>query len=177
MALRTEEEKERVTTGARKQLAEGTWAEVMTVFGYTNPKAPRTHLEEFARLKAFFEKAGYLNLAKFAEIVAFEEQQNNVSMSYNLSMRPRGGSPIQFMMTPDIMVGTRGGVEGAAVWLQKLEEAIPDAVPESVQIFDKIFGEAIEFLSKPGQKTTLEEMARKVFLEEETSPEPDQSVQ
>jgi hypothetical protein len=170
MTPRSEEERTRITGAARKQLAEGTWGEVMAVFGYPNPRAPRTSPEEFKRFKAFYESLGYPNLAKFAETVAFEEQQNNVTMSYNLSMRTRSGNPAEFLMTPDIMVGTRWGIEGAAVWLKNLSEVIPEAIPETVQIFEKVFGEALKFLAQPGRKVTLDQMVEHVVAGTELPP-------
>lgn len=171
-----DERRRLVAEGARKQLADGTWPQVMMVFGYPTPKAPRVAEEEFDRLKAFYEQAKYPNLAVFVDLVRFAEKENGVTMSFNLSTRRRlvpGDAPevttesvALLFSSRDILVGTRYGVEGAAVWLKNFSEAIPHMAPESVQVMDKIFGEAIEHFQGPSRKTTVAEMAKAAILGE-----------
>lgn len=166
---------------ARKQLAEGTWPQVMTVFGYDNPKAPRKADGEIARIKKLFEEASCPNMATFIELVRFEEQERQVTRSFNLSMCGRltpGDVPLTptnaalLFSTPDILVGTRNGIEGAIDWFKNFSEAIPKMMPESVQIFDKIFGDAVVFLQGPSRKTTVEDMIQSVVSDEDVSSEP-----
>lgn len=171
-----EEGRRLVAEGARKQLADGTWPQVMMVFGYPTPKAPLTSDEEFARIKALYEQAACPNMAAFIEMVRFSEKEHCVSMSFNLSMRRRltpGEAPeptsenaMLLFSCPDILVGTRYGVEGAAVWFKNFSEAIPRLAPESAQVMDKIFGEAIEFLKGPSRKTNVAEMFKSAVLGE-----------
>ncbi len=165
-----------VVEGARKQLANGTWPQVMAVFGYPTPKAPRTTDEEFARLKVFYEQKNCMAMAKFIDLVRFTEKENGITMSFNLSMRlrPKPGekpepTPENIMLLfscPDILVGTRGGVEGAAVWFKNLSEATPRMAPESLQVVEKIFGKAVEILQDPSNKVPASEMFQSVFLDE-----------
>ncbi len=171
-----EERRRLVAKGARKQLAEGTWPQVMMVFGYPTPKAPITADEEFARLKTFYEQASCPNMAAFIDMVRFAEKENGMSMSFNLSLRRRltpGEAPettpenaMLLFLCPDILVGTRWGIEGAAIWFKNFSEAIPQLVPESVQVMDKIFGEAVEFLKRPSHKTNVAEMFKSAVLGE-----------
>ncbi|MDB5225242.1 MAG: hypothetical protein JWL87_194 [Candidatus Adlerbacteria bacterium] len=153
-----------VAEAAQKQLTDGTWPQVMKVFGYQNPKAPRVPDEEFARLKALYEQAACPNLAAFVDLVRFKEKERDVTMSFNLSLRLRLASGADnaalILSSPDIMVGTRYGIEGAAVWLKNFFEAVPDSAPESVQLMDKIFGEAVEFLQGTPRQATLEDMVK-----------------
>lgn len=160
MDQKDQEERQRlVVEGARKQLDEGTWPQVMMVFGYPTPKAPPTVDEEFIRLKVLYEQASCPNMAAFIGIVWFAEKENGVSMSFNLSMRRRltpGEAPeptaenaMLLFSCPDILVGTRYGVEGAMVWFKNFSEAISRLAPESVQVMDKVFGEAVEFFKGP----------------------------
>lgn len=177
MDTKDQEERRRlVVEGARKQLAEGTWPQVMMVFGYPTPKAPLTSDDEFTRLKALYEQAGCTNMAAFVDMVRFQEKEHGVSMSFNLSMRRRltpGEAPeptaenaMLLFSCPDILVGTRRGVEGAAVWFKNFSEAIPKLAPESLQVMDKIFGEAIGFLKGPSRKTNVAEMFKSAVLGE-----------
>lgn len=171
-----EERRRLVAEGARKQLADETWPQVMMVFGYPTPKSPLTADEEFTRLKTFYEQAACPNMATFIDMVRFSEKEHGVSMSFNLSMRRRitpGEAPestlenaMLLFSCPDILVGTRYGVEGAAVWLKNFSEAVPRLAPESVQFMDKIFGEAIEFLKGPSRKTNVAEMFKSDVLGE-----------
>ncbi|MDB5188208.1 MAG: hypothetical protein JWO50_728 [Candidatus Kaiserbacteria bacterium] len=165
--------------GARKQLAEGTWPKVMTVFEYLNPKAPRTPAEEFARLKSFYEHAALPNMTVFVDLLSFAEKEHNVTISYNLSMcwrhLPENAPPesitteeaMAFLSCPDVLVGTRNGSEGAAVWLRHFSEAIPKIAPEPIQVWDKIFGEAVELLKKQPRKVSIEDIVNAVFLGED----------
>ena len=177
MDPKEESEKRRrlIVEGARKQLAEGTWPEVMMVFVYRNAKAPRTPDAEFARLKELFEQASCLNIAAFIELARFQEKEHGVTTSFNLSMRRRlvpNEAPltlenaILLLSCPDILVGTRRGIEGAAVWFKSFSEAIPHVPPESLQVMDKIFGEAVEFLKGPSREATVGEMFRSAILGE-----------
>lgn len=162
--------------GARKHLANGTWPQVMAIFAYPTPRAPRTPEEEFARLKDIYEKANLPAMARFLELVQFDEAARGFSMSYNLSTRGRfapGDAPdltaenlLQFFLSRDILVGTRGGIEGAAVWFNNFAEALPKLVPESTLVMDKIFEEAVPLLEGPGRETSLAEMFEAVVTGE-----------
>jgi hypothetical protein len=150
-----EDRRAKLIEGARKQLAEGTWPKVMAIFGYTTPRAVLRSKEEFGGIKAVFEKAGCTNLAAFTDLVFMDEKRKGVPMSFNLSMSGRfsPGDPeatvaASIFSCPDIMVGTRGGIESAF---------------ESMQIFDKIFGEAIEHMKSPPESTSVEKMLEEVF--------------
>ncbi len=176
MEVDEKEDHRRIAEGARRRLAEGTWPQVVAVFGYANPNAPRTPEEEFIRLGAVYAQVACPNLVRFIELLRFTEQEHGVTMSFNLSLRRRlvpGDAPeptaetVMFLFScPDILVGTRGGVEGAAVWLKNFSEAIPSLPPESVQMMDKIFGEAVEVLTGPSRATTVQEMFESVVLGE-----------
>lgn len=175
-----------VVEGARKQLAEGTWPQVMMVFGYRNPKAPRATDIEFVRLKMLYEQATCPNMAAFVELVRFQEKEHNVTMSFNLSMRrrlvpgeasePTSETAMLLFSCPDILVGTRYGMEGAVVWFKNFFEAMPNLAPESLQVMDKIFGEALEFLKGPSRTTTVGEMFKSAVLcEDDALKTPDVS--
>ncbi|PIR86391.1 hypothetical protein COU13_01210 [Candidatus Kaiserbacteria bacterium CG10_big_fil_rev_8_21_14_0_10_43_70] len=167
-----EERRRLAAEDAREQLADGTWPQVMVVYGYTNPSAPRVPDEEFTRLKALYEQAACPNVATFIELVRFVEKEHGVTMSFNLSLRRRlvpGEVPETttenarlYFSCPDILVGTRGGVEGAMVWFKNFYEAIGIVPSESAQVMDKIFGEAVEFLKGPSRETNNEEMFKSV---------------
>jgi len=172
------EKRQRLAAMALKQLAEGTWPQVMAVFAYPNPKAPRIDDAEFVRLRTLYQQANCSNMAAFVDLVRFKERERNVTMSFNLSMRRRvipGGpqaptaeNPPHLFLCPDILVGTRFGTEGAVVWFQRFAEGIPSAVPESIQVMDKIFGEAIEVITKgSSRKTTLADMVRSALGEKD----------
>lgn len=168
-----EERRKLAAESARKHLAEGTWPEVMAVFGYLNPRAPKVPEQEFARLKTFYEQAKCPNIAAVVELVRLKEQEAGVTISFNLSLRRRsvpGEAPEPtsenaqlFFSCPDILVGTRRGVEGAAVWFKNFSEAIPQLAPESIQMMDKIFGEALVLLKGPSRKSTVGEMMDSVL--------------
>ncbi len=163
-----EERRKLAGESARKHLAEGTWPEVMAVFGYQNTRAPKVPAEEFDRLKALYEQANCPNMVAMIELLRLKEQEAGVTMSFNLSLRRRmvpGEAPEAtsenawlFFSCPDILVGTRRGVEGAAVWFKNFSEAIPQLAPESIQMMDKIFGEALVFLKGPSHTSTVGEM-------------------
>ncbi len=177
-----EERRRHRAESARKQLADGTWPQVMMVFAYMNPKAPRIPGEEFDRLTAFYEQAACANMVQFIELLRSAETERDVTMSFNFSMRRRlvpGDAPEAtpenarlLFSCPDILVGTRTGTEGAAVWLKNFSEAMPSLVPESVQVIDKIFGEAIPFLKGSYRPVTLEELFRSAILGEDGAVEP-----
>lgn len=151
-----EERRRLVAEASRKQLAEGTWPQVMAIFRYPTPRAPRKSDNEIDLLKNIFEKADLKNMGTFVELVRLEERRMNMSMSFNFSMNRRlakgealtSENALAFFLCPDILVGTRGGKEGAFTWLEHFTQAMADAVPEAVQIFEKIFGEAGEILKK-----------------------------
>lgn len=173
---KTEERRRLVTEGARKQLAEGTWPQVMGVFGYRNPNGPRVLDEEFLRLKALYEQAACQNMAAFIELVRFQEKEHGVTMSFSLSTRRRlvpGEAPeptkenaMLLFSSRDVLVGTRFGVEGAVVWFKNFSEAMPNLVSETVQVMDKIFGEALEFFKGPSRSTTVGDMLKSAVLGE-----------
>jgi len=181
----TEEEekrKKRLVEKARKQLAEGTWPQVMAVFGYSNPNASQTTKEEYLRLKVVYEQAACPNIVQFLELLYFTEKEHRSTMSFNLSMRrrlvpgevlePTLDNFVSFLSCPDVLVGTRGGSKGAAAWLKNFSEAMPNLAPESVQVMDKIFGEALEFLRGPSRTTTVDEMLKSAVLGEGEILEP-----
>lgn len=169
MDLKQKEERRKlVAEHARKQLADGSWPEVMAVFAYPTPRAPRVEVAEWERLKGSFEAQKLHNMSAFVGLALMDEQAHNVTMSYNFSMRRRDEPDISkltpqnvmaFLGTPDILVGTRMGIEGAYVWLKNFSEAMIDAIPEAVQVFDKIFGEAVAKMQGPSTNMTLGEMA------------------
>lgn len=168
MSKEQEERYALVAERARKQLETGTWPQVMMVFGYTNPRPPRVPEEEFEKLKTFYEQAGCQNMALFIQLVRFEEAKYNVTMSFNLSMCPRPQSEnteptaedvMVTFATPDILVGTRNGVVGAIDWFRKTSEDLSKVPPEAVQVFDKIFSEAVQVLKNPGKEATLADIA------------------
>ncbi len=177
-----EERRRLVTEGARKKLAEKTWPEVMMVFGYPTPKAKFHSDEEVANLRATFEKAGCPNIVVFIDLVRFQEKQAGVPMSFNFSLRRRDipydvegpmttQKAIAMLSCPDILVGTRWGKEAAFKWLENCSKTIPELVPESVQVMDKIFGEAIEFLRSHSGHTTDVRGLIDIALGEEELPE------
>ncbi len=163
-----EELQKRIGERHRKQLDEGTWPEVMGVFLFKNPLAVRTREEDFAQLKAFFEKAHYPAIAEFVDMLRFFEREHDVTISFNFSMRtrisneskppPTAENVRSVLSTPDILIGTRNGVEGAAKWLQNLTAAVPYLSPESVQVMDKIFAEAVVVLKGPAHPISLESL-------------------
>ncbi|HEY5382963.1 MAG TPA: hypothetical protein VIJ88_00160 [Candidatus Paceibacterota bacterium] len=150
---------------AKIQLAEKTWPQVMAVFEYSNPRAPQKSDEEFSRIKNLLEKATCINMAAFIDMVQFEEKRCGVTKSFNLSLCKRltpGEAPsptINAMLScPDILVGTRNGVEGAMDWFNNFSKGMTQLAPESIQIFDKIFGEAVDVLAGPTLKAAIGEM-------------------
>ncbi len=163
-----EELRRLVVEGARKTLAEKTWPRVMAIFAYPTPKAPRASDAEFDRLKNFYEQSNCPHIAAFVDHVRFFEKEHSMSMSFSLSLRrrntpddttvPTPENVVEFFSTPDILVGTRGGSEGAAVWLKNFSEAVPQLVPESVQVMDKIFGEVLSKLQEP--PASMEELSK-----------------
>ncbi len=162
-----------VEAGARKLLADGTWPEVVALYSYENPMAPRVHVEEYERLQSIFAAAGLDHLVKFVEIVAFNEQAHNVTMSFKLILRQRvtaeelakmtAEEMVKFLDTPDILIGSNREVEGAAIWLNNLAETMSAEVPEMIQVIDKIFGQANKYLSIPDEQRTLSEMFERLF--------------
>lgn len=167
------EQRRLVEAGARKLLADGTWPEVVALYSYENPMAPRVPAEEYERLKGIFNAAKLPNLVKFVEIVAFNEQAHNVTMSFKLTLQQRmtaeelakttAEEMVKFLNTPDILVGSNRDVEGAAIWLNNLAETMSAEVPEMIQVIDKIFGQANKFLSIPDEQKTLSEMFERLF--------------
>ncbi len=174
-----EERRRLVAEAARKQLADGTWPQVMAVFGYPNPKAPRTSDEEFARLKMFYEEVACPNIAAFVELVCFAEKENGMTMSFNFSMRrrlvsgdapePTAESAMRLLTSPDLLVGTRRRVEGAAIWLKSFSEVMSTFATESIQVMDKIFGEAVELFKEPSHRMTAQEMFESVVFGKDES--------
>ena len=168
MVQQDEEQVRLAIEGARKQLESKTWPEVMAVFQYRNPKALRTSDEDFAELIAFYKKSVYPNMAACIEIVQFQEKRLGIPMSFNLSLRrrdvpgevtdPTTKDVLAFMIVPDILVGTRRGIEGAFVWFKNFSEVVSKAPPEVVQVMEKIMGEAVAMLHGPSHETTLGEM-------------------
>jgi hypothetical protein len=63
-------------------------------------------------------------------------------------------------LCPDVLVGTRRGVDGAAIWLATFSQVVPTLAPETVQVMDKVFGEALVFLRGTTQSVTLEELLK-----------------
>ncbi len=161
MMSKATEDAERTIENARKRLKDGTWPQVMAVFFYPNPKAPRVQDEEFLRLQSFYENASLPNMALFIEIVQFMEKECGVTMSFNFSLCNRrnqgdlgdsemtSGHATLYFGTRDLLVGTRGGVEGAMVWFRNISEGISMIAPELLQILDKIFGEAVGIVRRP----------------------------
>ena len=177
------ERKRLVVEGARKQLDTGTWPQVMGVFGYKNPNAPRTPDEEYDRLKCLFERALCPNMVQFIEWLRFAEAENHVTMSYNFSMswrltaedKPTGTLNDARLLfgCPDVLVGTRSGVEGAAVWLRNFSQAMTMMAPEPLQVMDKIFGEAVALLLREsGRWVSVEDMFRSAVLGEKDALAP-----
>jgi hypothetical protein len=106
-------------------------------------------------------------MAAFVDLVRFAEKERSTTMSFNLSLRRRlvpGNAPeptpenASLLFSPDILVGTRRGTEGAAVWLKNFSEVVPNMAHETVQIMDKIFGEAVALLQGSAQEMTVEDM-------------------
>lgn len=171
MNKRTREEQRRlVGEHARKQLDEGTWPEVMGVFLYKNPMAARMSEADFAQLKGFYENAQCLGVAEFVDILRFLEIEHGVTISFNFSMRsrisreskppPTAEKVRAFFATPDILVGTRNGVAGAAKWLINLSAAVPHLAPEAVQVMDKVFAEAVLVLKGPAHPVSAEDLLK-----------------
>lgn len=179
-----EERKTRVAAQSRKTLEEKTWPQVMAVFGYQNNKVKRHSSEEFAHLKQKFESAKCPHIVAFIDIVVFDEKQYDVSMSYNLSMRrrlapgdaePSPENVMQFFSCPDILVGTRYGVESAFHWFTNLSRAAEQMPPESMQVFNEILGEALAFLRGPRSISTVGEMLH-TALTGEDMPRPEKDT-
>jgi hypothetical protein len=158
-----EKHRQKIAEGARKQLAMGTWPQVMAVFAYPTPKAPRHSDEEVAPLKQALEEAGLKNMSLFFDLARLDEQRLGVPMSYNLSVNRRlaqgevlnSENAWAFLLCPDVLVGTRWGLDASFEWFKNFIDAIPRLVPESLQVFDKVFGEANEHLKATGEQTTL----------------------
>ncbi len=146
-------------------LANGTWPQVLAVFGYDNPRAPRVHPETYQRLQDVFQAAGCAQIAAFAGLVSIEERARGVTMSFNFSLckRRRPGnledseeSQMDHLATPDMLIGTRKGVEGAAVWLETFAATLASQLPpESIQFMDKIFGEAVACMRAQSQQLSF----------------------
>lgn len=151
---------------ARERLAEGTWPQVVAVFGYRNPDVPRATKETFFELRRIYSEVECPNFVAFVSSVEFEESRHNTSMSFKLSMIRRGSSksdlqdPLRSIWCLDVLVGTRSGAKTAVGWLKNFAESIPHLPPEGLQFMDKIFGEAVAQLSAPSQVTSYAEMAR-----------------
>lgn len=184
MSTIEDDRRAKATKAATKQLADGTWPQVITVYGYKNPRAPRVPDEDYARLKTLFERAGFPNLAAFTACVQMEEKVCDVTLSFNVSLcrrrTPEGASDTDrdladFESTPDMLVGTRGGVEGAAVWLHKWSWTMAQVGSEVAQVVDKIFGEVVVALGRPPQTLTTAEMLA-VALGEQDMPEPPEPI-
>lgn len=166
---------------SRKQLEDGTWPQVLAVFAYQTPRAPLQSADAFAVLKQHFDTRGLANFSAFTDLVVMEERLNGVSMSFNLSMRrrdiPKDLSPAQLAMsmlsTPDILVGTRWGVESAYHWLRNLTQAAEQLPEESFRVFDKVFGEALEHLKGVGKPTSLAQMLEEVMTPSVAGPAAD----
>lgn len=161
---------------ARKRLAEGTWPEVMQVFGYPNVNVPRASNGAFEQLANYFADAQYANLAKFVQRLQIVEQDMEVTMSFNLSLRgrsvpgtehPTAENVARFLMVPDILMGTRWGMRGAFDWLKDLSERVSTMLPESLQILDKVIGEAVVMLANPLRQSTIGEMLESVLGDDE----------
>ena len=148
----TQNQKDAALLSAKKQLEEGTWPEVMTIFGYPTPRSPRASDEEFQKLQDLFRGLSLHNIANFTEGLQLKEKELNVSLSYNLSLRYRtvsGSVEVsqksveQLFACPEILVGTRRGMEGAFVWFNNLSQAMTTPIPIWAFIMDKIFGRYI----------------------------------
>lgn len=161
------ERRHRMATNAAVHLANGTWPQVLAVFGYENPRAPRVGPETYERLKDTFERAGCVQVAAFAGLVSMQEKERGVTMSFNVSLckRRRPGnvqdndeSLTDDLATPDMLIGTRKGVEGAAVWLEKFAAQLIQMPPESIEFMDKVFGEAVACMLKHSQRLSLDDL-------------------
>ncbi len=183
MKNRKDDERRRlVAESSQKQLADGTWPAVMMVFGYFNPSATRTLDSKFDLLRKFYERAKCTNMVVFLDMVRFSEAEHATTVSFNFSMcwrLVRGKIPeftaknaAYFMSTPDILVGSRGGPIGAAFWLKKFTETMPSLAPESIQVMDKIFGEANRFLVGPSRTMTITDMFKYAVGEGEALKPP-----
>jgi hypothetical protein len=163
-----EERRKRMATNSAAHLANGTWPQVLSVFGYENPRAPRVDPETYQKLRNVFEAAGCAQIAAFAGLVSIEERARGMTMSFNFSLcRRRQPGNVQdseeslmdHLGTPDMLIGTRKGVEGAAVWLEKFASTLASQLPpESIQFMDKIFGEAVACMLARSQRLTLEDL-------------------
>lgn len=169
---------------SQKETVSKSYPKVLTVFGYTNPKAPKTEALEFDRLIALFQKINCHNVAKFIESIRFEETQRNVTMSYNFVLCPRDitlnketslDEAMSFFQQSDFLVGTRRGVEGAMVFFKKLAEFVESLDQEHLQFTDGIFSEALVYFCGNVEKTSLTELAEIAFgenLPQETTTFP-----
>ncbi len=165
-----EERQKHLIESSRKQLADGTWPQVMMVWGYKNPRAPRISDEQYACIKEFFLKENCPAMAEFVDLLQFVEKEHNVTMSFNFSMQRRappeesGTVPeiivLSVLHCPDVLVGTRNGIQGAGIWLKNFSEAIPKLPTEAVQIMNKIFSEAVIFIRGSSKVMPFEELLR-----------------
>jgi hypothetical protein len=172
------DQKEAQRAALQNQLDTGTWPAVMMVFGYNCPNAARHSDQEFAELKSKFEQAGLTNIVACMDVMRFEEQRKDVPQSFNFStmQRTKPDHPERtkenvqaFFATRDILVGTRGGTIAHFGWLQQFAEVMPTMASEAAQVFDKIFGEALDHLKMPAQEVSLDEMVSKAFNPGEVS--------
>lgn len=182
--MRSDDQREclrKVVERTRQQLDDGTWPEVVAVFRYNNPEACRTTNDGFENLRKSFEQAGCLSLARFVQLIAFDELADGQVHSYILSMRyrllPNGQrvetaeDEISAFLCPDLLVGSRRGVGGAVSWLRRFLGEIPSLLPETVQLMDRIFGEVDKLLEESCYSMTVEEMLE--FLVSETGGIPE----
>lgn len=157
---------------ARTQLEDGTRPQVVMVCVYPNPRAPRTSDEEYAELKAAFLAAQCPSAAFLVGAVQFMEAGKRVTVSVNLKRVPRVETWEALVSCCDMLLGTRMGVEGAAVWLKKYHEALPRLPDEVVQLMEKYFAEAAELLTKAGRRVSVAELFGEATREEKGSNAP-----
>lgn len=167
---------ERALENARKQLADGTWPQVLLVCGYKNPDAPRTNEKEAERLRIFYQGAACHSISRFVEFVVFAEKEYGVPVSFSFVMKyrtsagddePTPENLSALFSCPDVMVGSRFEKKGAMDWLREFSESMPRLPLEAILIMDKIFGEALVFFGGPSRRITLEEMFRAIVSNEE----------
>jgi hypothetical protein len=139
---------------------------VVAIFVYRNPRAAKTPEAEYDRLISFFTEANAQHIVTFVKIVQFDEQQSGTVTSYNFSLVPRdidmSREPtiedlMRMFRQRDLLVGTRGGTEGAMVWLSNLAAAFADD-PQPLQTFNQIFGESLPHFSAQPHLYSIQEM-------------------
>lgn len=147
------------------------WPRAKEVFGYINRKTQKTTNEKLMGLRAAYSEANCLNIARFVDIIQFDEAVYRYAVSYNFSLVPclpknfRGDQEQIIkaeLLQHDLLVGSRYEAECASSWLDTIIKSGQSLDTDELQVIDKIFGSALQSASKPSvviKKSELVEIA------------------